>query len=243
VAVSHICTSCGLDLARLRAAVEPHYGLPLVVCPECSTPAIRRREPITARWREGSRIARAFGALLARIVAGIVLMGGSVGVIFMLEEEARQRGRNIVEFPGLLLKGDAGWIARGDWAWVVIFFIAWASLQAGAGVLLIVGLAHWRPGALPWAVWAATLVLCLSLVPATYPVRAAMGWMIADPVAYDGPALGVWLGRVAVGLAAMAGMPLGVILGWGVRAMDGPVRRLRFRAQRRRRGRERGFGE
>jgi hypothetical protein len=36
VAISHVCMGCGLDLARVRAAPDPHYGLPLVTCPRCA---------------------------------------------------------------------------------------------------------------------------------------------------------------------------------------------------------------
>lgn len=242
MAVSHICLSCGLDLARVRAVTEPQYGLPVVVCPECSTGVVRRKDVLTARWREAVRTAAAVRAILSRILSGALLMGASVGAVFLLEAGGDSQGRSILEMPGVLLRGDSSWTSDDGWAWVVIFFMAWAGVEAAVGILLSVGLAHWRPRALPWVVWASGLVLLLSLNPATFPVRAAMGWALGDPVAYDGPGWAVWADRIVVGLGAMAAAPLGVPLGWGLAWIGGQMRLLKFRVRRRRHRRERGFG-
>lgn len=222
--------------------IEPHYGFPLVVCPECSRSTVRRPEALTAQWREGARIFAAVRTVVLRILAGAILMGASVGIVFMLEGEAESRRLSILGMPAVMFGRDAGWFETDDWAWAVIFLLAWAGVQAGVGVLLSVGLAHWRPRVLPWVVWGALLVLCLSLVPATYPLRAALGWMLSDPLAYDGPRLDVWSGRIVVGLAAMAAAPTGIVFGWGLVWLGEQVRRLKFRVRRRRHGRERGFG-
>lgn len=242
MAVSHICLSCGLDLARVRAVTEPHYGLPLVVCPECSVATVRRKEAVTAAWRRTLRTAAAIRAMVLRLAAGAVLMGASVGIVFFLELEAESDRGFIMEVPGALLTGNSRWTSDEDWPLAVVFFTVWALVQTGVGILLSGGLAHWRPRALPWVVWAAVLVLMLSLNPATYPLRAAMAWALRDPVFYHGPGLGDWAGRIAVGLIAMAAAPIGIPAGWGLVWLSRLAGRFKFRARRRLRRRERGFG-
>jgi len=242
MAVSHICLSCGMDLARVRAAREPHYDLPLVVCPECSAAVVRRKEVVTAAWRRALRAAAAVRAMLLRLILSALLMGASVGLVFFLELEAESDRGFIMEVPGDLLTGNSRWNSGEDWSFAAAFFMAWALVQTGVGILLSVGLAHWRPRVLPWVVWAAMLVLMLSLNPATYPARAAMGLALRDPVFYHGPGLGDWAGRIAVGLLAMAAAPIGIPAGWGLVWLGRHAGRFKFRGRRRLRRRERGFG-
>ena len=40
---SHLCVSCGWDLAKIRATPDPAYGLLIVACPRCDTHAVKRR--------------------------------------------------------------------------------------------------------------------------------------------------------------------------------------------------------
>ncbi len=80
MAISHVCLSCGLDLARVRARLEPRYALPIVVCPDCGWAAVRRKPR------------RSFGRLPASLLycgAAIVGLACVLAMIPLLEWDAR----------------------------------------------------------------------------------------------------------------------------------------------------------
>jgi hypothetical protein len=241
MAESHVCMSCGLDLARIRAVVEPRYGLPVVACPDCRTVVMRRMDPMVAQWRRTMRVFAAVRAMLVRVVAAVVLMSASVGVVLLLEAEANARGRRLFDLPVLLRRNQLGF-SGDDWLGVWLFLASWIGVQAGVGVLLSVGFGHWRPRIFAWGGWAATLVLFLSWPAVVHPFVAATGWALRDPVAYDGPVGGVLVMRATVGLGAMLAAPLGVPLGGGLVWAGAHWRQMKFRARRRRRRMDRGFG-
>src|SRR5262245_27090216 len=60
MAAAHVCMTCGLDLARVRVQRDPHYHLPLVICPQCRSASVRRRHPIISRFRQARRVALPF---------------------------------------------------------------------------------------------------------------------------------------------------------------------------------------
>ena len=239
MAASHICMSCGLDLARIQAVVDPHYGLPLVACPDCRAVAVRRTHWITARWRQAMRTFAAIRAILVRLLAAAALMGASVGLVLALEAWADERGETSVGVLPSILLGDHVRASDDDRIIAGLVVTAWVAVQAGVGVLLSVGLGHWRSRVLAWGGWAAALVLLLSLEAVVYPIVAAMGWVLRDPVAYDGPEMSRLAMRSAVGLGAMLAAPLGVPIGWGLAWAGGCMQRMKLRGRRRRRRVER----
>lgn len=74
---SHICPSCLVELARIRAVPDPHYGLPVVVCPGCKTACVRTKHPDRVFWRSYHRtniaIRLAIGKLLVTLISGLLL--------------------------------------------------------------------------------------------------------------------------------------------------------------------------
>jgi len=82
VRIAHSCASCGLDLSRTPAPIDPHYALPIVICPGCRTAVIRREHP-TMAWSRWLRRA-AFSLLSLFIRAGGTLAIATV-VIAMSE--------------------------------------------------------------------------------------------------------------------------------------------------------------
>jgi len=56
MAIAHVCTACGHDLARIRAALDPHYSLPLVRCDRCGACCVRRVHPVLAGFRALRRV-------------------------------------------------------------------------------------------------------------------------------------------------------------------------------------------
>jgi hypothetical protein len=241
MAISHICMSCGLDLARLHPRPDPHYGLPIVVCPRCATAVVRRAHPLVVRWREARRLRGAMRAMGLRAAVGAALMAASVGMVFLVEAGAKDLGVSAFELPRLIFLGRDGAHRLPEEAPVMggVLLGLWVLLQIGVGVLLSAGLRHWGR-AIAWGVWAGLLVLMLSLVPASYPVRAAMGLALDDPIVYDGPAWGLWAERVTIGLGALLVSPAGIPVGAGLRLAREPLRRWKFRFSRRMLRRARG---
>ncbi len=72
------CARCGFNLTGQHVIREPHYGMLVVVCPECGAPAALQEYPLLGRW------AARWGALLAAAWVTLVLLmlAVSVGVSF-----------------------------------------------------------------------------------------------------------------------------------------------------------------
>lgn len=235
---SHICLACGTDLARVRPAVEPRYGLAAVTCRGCGGVAVRL-QPSMSGWRRGLRVYIALRAIVLRMAVGAALMCFSVAAVMGLEYAAEQRGRTTLDLR-LLLGGDERY-SEWDRFGALLLMGVWVGVQLAVGVFLTAGLAHWRPRRLPWVAWAGVLAMLLSLEPLLFPARAAMGWALGDPVRYEGPTMLAWGLRLAMGLGAMVfslpGVPLSGVFVLAAEA----GRRRRFRRRRRRQRRERGY--
>ena len=95
MAIAHSCLGCGLDLARVRTIRDMHYGLPLVICPGCSTAAIRRRHPLQRLWRSFIRTEKSLWMMFWHIVVLMALMGiniGAIAFVSRLPERSRDDG-------------------------------------------------------------------------------------------------------------------------------------------------------
>jgi hypothetical protein len=216
MAISHLCITCGLDLARTRAAREPRYGLPLVICPGCGTPAVRRRHPIAARGRMLRRVARSLIALLLQATAACGLMAAVTGACIGLV--------HALLFWGL----DLDWKDEG--ALIVGGLIV---LVLALGAWLTAGLAHWRLGA-AWALFGLIAVLILagdSLIAPAVSQLAALGGLTHEVLDYQMVHFVLRLVLLcAIMLAATAGIPLGK----GILLALQRFRGWRWRARRRR---------
>jgi hypothetical protein len=122
MAIAHICLACGWDLARVRVQTEPHYGLPIVICPRCDAVSVRRVHPIWKTWKTLRRIDWALTVLLAQIVLALGLTAANlVGAVSLAAALHRLigtgAGRDIWWFllvPTLVIAPITGaWLTAG----------------------------------------------------------------------------------------------------------------------------------
>lgn len=88
----HHCISCGTDLSWIRAAPDPHYGLPVVVCPSCLLACTRRKPPTKAAIRRFRLAIRTGLVLLVELVMLALLAGMSVTILRGLAEDSGSPG-------------------------------------------------------------------------------------------------------------------------------------------------------
>ena len=79
MAIAHVCLGCGFDLARVRAGADPHYGLPLIICPQCTTATIRRKHPLQKGFRFCLRLDWTLFILVAQVLALLFMLGMTMG--------------------------------------------------------------------------------------------------------------------------------------------------------------------
>ncbi|HRP61835.1 MAG TPA: hypothetical protein PK400_00920 [Phycisphaerales bacterium] len=140
MSMAHICTGCGLDLARQRPAREPHYGLRLVTCSCCGTASVRRRHPIDRAWRTTLRVANVIKALGSRL---LLLLIFTLLTIWTARGTANRLERISIE---------QFW--ERHQVMVVLSFIV---LPMMTGMWLSAAFAHWRYKA-QWLAWAGWII-------------------------------------------------------------------------------------
>lgn len=64
---SHTCPNCAAELASIRAIVDPHLGLPIVVCPSCDVAHVRTKHPDAEFNRWAQQTVRGLACLLLRL--------------------------------------------------------------------------------------------------------------------------------------------------------------------------------
>jgi len=188
MAISHLCMTCGADLAPIRARREEHYGLPLVLCPRCGTAAVRRQRPLR-RWRATRRLGISLAALLAQLALLTGFISLTIVVCVMFGEEMA-RGHFGIDQPET----------------TVILALSFGLLPLGLGTWLTAGLRHWR-GAAAWITFALLVLPMLSIDTLLLPWLACLvndaGFAAeVGPCRWD-----LWIGRV-VALAAIMGVAL-----------------------------------
>lgn len=207
MAISHVCTGCGLDLAPQRAAPEPHYGLPVVVCRACGTASVRHRRAETAR-RARRRLRHALGLLTIQLAA-VFLIGLLMGVwcvgigksgITLLDA-----GRDLMD----RLRGTGA-----AWPSPAAGYAAFAVFSAVAGLWLTVAFEHLGVvGAI--ARWALLLQAAVLVLPLVLPVSDTQANDTVLKILRDRVVEG-WLERASAAaqcaLLAFAGVPLGLRL-------------------------------
>ncbi len=124
MAISHVCISCGLDLARVRARLEPRYALPIVVCPDCGRAAIRRKP---RAWRSLRRLVVSLLTLAAQL--GMVV-GGLAGLLAVSEE-----------LGDVIARGSFGALPRDE---IIFRLSVYAAFAVALGAWLTAGFPHAR---------------------------------------------------------------------------------------------------
>lgn len=216
MAIEHSCHSCGLPLGAIAALRDPEIGLCVVVCPECSTASVRRRHPLVGTWRSFCTVFWGAYAMLWRIVAGLVLALGSMGVSSIVQDSLA--GLRPSELVGHYLgepdleQDVARWRANSGLQ-LLVLYVGWF---VGMGVAASGGLAHVRQRV--W-VWLAVFGLPWVLVALTAVIhvldRWSQGFPIHAPLMDAGFVANTrfYVGVQAVGLPlALLGVPLGRVL-------------------------------
>ncbi len=102
--MTHICNSCGHDLTWIKAPPDPHYGLVVVVCPNCQS-ACTRCKPQILRSTRAARKGLRIGVFLAiQVIVLVLLLVAMFGTIGWLTDLTRSPGRAwaaISTFAGL----------------------------------------------------------------------------------------------------------------------------------------------
>lgn len=103
-----LCISCGFNLHGQPVVREPVYGMVMVRCPECSTPASLQEYPLLGKWP----------ARLAAVLAAawfLVLLGGlfaSAGITFGMTEATVRSGSE--KLATSISQQFADWYATAD---------------------------------------------------------------------------------------------------------------------------------
>ncbi len=212
---AHVCLGCAGDLASVRAIRDPHYALPMVICPGCGKASVRRTHPFHARWIASLRIGTAITALVLQHVVALTLIGSTLAVI-----------------AGVLALGYAAMIGEVTRQAMINLGISIGAVSIVTGAWLTAGLSHilwWRA----WLGWILLVVLlvgfgaAVSLAVVAGGVPDLVSWIVGTSVIVV--AACVPLGIIMA--LAVAGIPLGKLM---LMAHRGFVRG-RFRWRRRRR--------
>ena len=123
--IAHVCLECGQGLARIRVVRDPHYGLPLVICPRCSWASVRRKNPSTRMWHDILRHFTALGFLFAQVALGFVLLGLTVAAVGSLQQGEFRLGRSTT--------------MNGYWFGVIMLLVV---LPTVTGTWLTAGFSH-----------------------------------------------------------------------------------------------------
>lgn len=167
----HPCHGCGLDLTRLRALPDTHYGLPVVTCPSCGTSVVRRRDPGVAGWR---RARRTVGALWTVFVQGVVFALCSLAALFSIRAVSASAYHDHGDNPlRVLLLSPDSFHPDAEGPFLLIVTGAMLLLGLFSGVWIRSALSHNRAWA-AWLVWSAA-----PLVLALIPVGAYHAWHAA----------------------------------------------------------------
>jgi hypothetical protein len=217
MAISHACLNCGTDLATVRAVREPHYGLPLVICPCCGSAAVRRRHVIQQRWRGFLQVMRSLIAMLGQLAALILCIGAVITLCILIQKETRW-----------FLGGASTEPIAACLPAVMVIVVA-----VLAGVWLTAGLAHWKR-LWAWAIFTILVAVGVSMdtviAPAVTQLTAGPGGF-GEKLDYEIPE---WLFRLLVlgvmMVIAVAGIPPGML----VRRWTTEYRQSRWRARRKR---------
>ena len=213
--IAHVCYGCACDLAGVRAIRDPHYALPLVLCPGCGKAHVRQTHPFHARWIASLRIGTAVTALIFQNVVALTLISSTLAVI-----------------AGALALGYAAMIGELTRQTMVNLGMSIGAVSIVTGAWLTAGLSHisWWRAWLGWMLLIAVLVglsAAVSLAVLAGRVPDLVTWIVGTSVITA--AAFVPLGILMV--LALAGIPLGKLLLTAHRAFVGG----RFRWRRRRR--------
>ena len=227
MAKAHVCMECGTDLARVRVQREPHYQLPLVVCPRCRAVSIRRCHPIIARYRHARLVALAVAAVIIQLgLIGLFTflnMMAAVTLMFSVLEVSEHRSKEEIMMMGITALVVVP-IATGAWLSVSFYHLRRWRVWLGWFAFMLV-----PPGVLGWALamsgeFTMGESLWLGHDADSFAAVVAMSTVLFIIVA-SGPLL-------VMMIVATAGIPLGLGVVWIHRWFQRALWRTRLRRAR-----------
>ncbi len=213
--IAHVCFGCARDLAGVRAVRDPHYALPLVICPDCGKACVRQTHPFHTRWIASLRIGTAVTALIFQNVVALTLICSTLVVI-----------------AGALTLGYAAMIGELTRQAMINLGMSIGAVSIVTGAWLTAGLSHisrWQA----WLGWMLLVVVLVGLIAAVS--LGALGGRVPDLVSWIvGTSVITAAACVPLGIVmvlALAGIPLGKL----ILSAHCAFVRGRFRWRRRRR--------
>lgn len=164
--LAHTCASCGHDLTRTSAPLDPIYHWPVVVCPSCTAAAVRRSDGHRTLSRQTQRVVRSIrnlvvGALVTTIMS-MVLLGASS----MLHDNLQNHGLTLPRAVIALTRvSDVDDLSPWEGQLGPLALAFWALVAIGGGAFVAAAFPHtarWRVVAL----LVAPIALVLSLIAA-----------------------------------------------------------------------------
>lgn len=236
---SHVCFSCGLDLAPVRAVPDPHYALPVVVCPRCETASVRRRrDPVIQGYRAATRLTKSTSVLGLQALLTLVLLLGYGFTIFGLENLAQDLKVAPARLPIALIEGIdlTRWGARDRLA---VLGASLVTTAAAGGAWLTAGFTHLRPRT-PWIVWGCILTFFSFIYPAVASLDTLVERLTGGQANYRSPEPAELLFRALfillwLALAFGVGRPLGRIVRGALAGICAGGWRRAYRARHKRR--------
>lgn len=229
MAISHICLSCGLDLARVRARLDPALRLPIVTCPECGGNSVRRRHVLVTAWRGAMRRRYAIWSFIAQLVVFNALLWSIAGLSWAIARQMELDSSTLVAVIRDAYRIEASGLRRfsdvGPWRISV-----WLIASIVAGVWMGATLPHWKRWA-PILVWPAALAIA-----ACAPMIA---WLIWWPLAKLAMRPAIYLGPTQHQTMIMAQVITAACLLTFAALPAGPLARKAWRRSRARRWRKR----
>jgi len=247
VPISHVCNSCGFDLARVLPVRDATLRLPVVVCPTCAHASVRRRHPIHAFWRKARRVDAALSILVVQCLFAAALLGTTVGMIYGLGEMAQDRGESMLAFIANAFDNETrvehrnGRIIRHDDGRDAAV-VATGVFSALCGVWVTAALGHlrfWRR----WATWAVILLALVSFSWIVWLYEASLELLNPNaPVGLASPGAEQWYGRLLLLTGCLVVMlivsPIGLPVRWLIGVVRGAMWRRQLRRARYSRGRD-----
>ncbi len=224
MAISHVCQSCGFDLAATRPIHDPYYRLPVVICPKCETAAVRMRHPFQQMWRTVMRydtVATTFAVHLSLLFVSLMMAIGCCFAIPIAITHLTLEDTEIGDLVPAIVLGSLFPPALGAW------------LTAGFSHIT-----RWRA----FIGWALCAVAVLSVVVLFTILANGEFVRPGDPVMRSGDtwrsalllAFGFWSVSVIIITAITALATSGIPIGFGLLALARTFRSWRFRLRRRR---------
>lgn len=237
---THICLGCGFELAGVRAPPDPHYGLPVVVCPRCELACVRHpKDPLIALFHNGLRLRRSLLSLGCQLILAFAIAASFAGMFMTYTDEFLEpRGLTPAEsirvlFSGGLSTREYGYSAAGEMAMMAVGFITGAIFT---GAWLTSCLGHIRRRRV-WPGAAAALALSAALVTTMVSFNDAASNPRLTSLAQALPPLGDFVIMLVMAGVFMVVALLGIPIGHGLKrvwASGAQAGRRRTRARRRR---------